>query len=317
MSSAASIPRQHIFHSSELQLRDDKKNPILLDRWVEIGHNVYQKSPESINSLPAGIYQLKVDDGRLLFERQFPQTDELLSLEGSQEHQVFEEIQKFWESGDNYHEWGFLHRRGIILYGPQGCGKTGIVTRLGYQLVEDHEGIILIGNNASPDLITNGIKAIRAVEKDRPIIVQIEDIDAYIQRTDEADVLSMLDGQDSCDNILFIATTNYMGRLDPRITQRPRRFDVRVEILPPSKETRKDYFIKKLSVPPEDAEALAKKTDRFTFAGLSDLVLRTRVLMQDEDESISKVREVMEMKVDNSKPLGPEREMGFGARALR
>ena len=62
------------------------------------------------------------------------------------------------------------------------------------------------------------------IENNRKCIVILEDLDSLISNFGESHYLEMLDSAKTIDNILFIATTNYPEKLDPRIYNRPGRF---------------------------------------------------------------------------------------------
>jgi len=71
--------------------------------------------------------------------------------------------------------------------------------------------------------------------------VCIEDIEAYIKNGEESSLINMIDGTTSINNVVFVATTNYIDKLPKRLT-RPSRFDKIIEIPPPDEDTRWKYF---------------------------------------------------------------------------
>jgi SpoVK/Ycf46/Vps4 family AAA+-type ATPase len=84
------------------------------------------------------------------------------------------------------------------------------------------------------------------IEKHRPIVVMIEDIDAIVDKKGESAMLALLDGELQIDNVVFVATTNYPERLDKRLVNRPSRFDEIIKIGMPSAAARAQYIINKV-----------------------------------------------------------------------
>ncbi|NJO18646.1 MAG: AAA family ATPase [Thioploca sp.] len=63
----------------------------------------------------------------------------------------------------------------------------------------------------------------------------MEDLESILKSNNPSTVLNILDGVNSFDNIVFLATTNYPEELESRIKNRPSRFDRRFYIGPPEK----------------------------------------------------------------------------------
>jgi SpoVK/Ycf46/Vps4 family AAA+-type ATPase len=164
-------------------------------------------------------------------------------------------------------------------------------------MVVEKGGIVVLGNKVSVVEMTMALAALRAIEPDKPICILLEDFEVYLDQQPDSNVLSFLDGQDSINNVLILATTNYPEKLDGRITNRPRRFDMHITINPPGHITRKDYFIRKLKCSSERGELLADKTDGFTFAGLADVVIQSEIFGREIDEVVGRVKKVMSEKL--------------------
>jgi SpoVK/Ycf46/Vps4 family AAA+-type ATPase len=124
----------------------------------------------------------------------------------------------------------------------------------------------------------------------------MEDLDAYIRNYGEESVLSFLDGENSCNNILTIASTNYPEKLDRRIVARPRRFDRVIKIYPPTDDMRRMYFYKKLNIENEELEKYVTATKDFSFASLSELVISVKCFDKDFDETIQTLKDLSSKK---------------------
>jgi len=133
-----------------------------------------------------------------------------------------------WGSGSEiYHKHGLPFKTGIILHGVPGTGKTSIVKALATYFCIDLI-TINISSISSKDLISFS----RDIRSERNKIVLLEEID--LNKSQDKDkktqeLLTLLDGVDGVDNIIFIATTNYINKVDERI-KRCGRFDYIIEI---------------------------------------------------------------------------------------
>ena len=88
-------------------------------------------------------------------------------------------------------------------------------------------------DGASFEKIQRALQAVAAAQY--PVLLIVEEIDAYLQGDDKARVLNVLDGVESPNNpkgALMLATTNYPEVIDERIAKRPGRLD-RIFIVPP------------------------------------------------------------------------------------
>src|SRR4029077_7848633 len=134
-------------------------------------------------------------------------------------------------------------------------------------------GIVIIFNH--PQLFIMGMRLLRQIQPEVPVIVVMEDIDAILEDYSESEVLNILDGVNDVTNTIFLATTNYPEKLGPRIVNRPSRFDKRFKIGYPNEEARRIY-LKKL-LPSEaihnnvDIEQWISDTEGFSIAHLKEL----------------------------------------------
>lgn len=264
---------------------EDSKKIGDFTQWQLLPNNEFIASPLTTITLPAGMYSVYWNNGRPIFCQKEIKTDEFIVNADSKLYKILEDINDFWNKKEIFKEYGFLHRRGILLTGPAGCGKSVLIQQIARNLVDKNNGIILFVDNAT-HILNSAINELRKVEKDRKLICIFEDIDAYIQNYGEEATLAFLDGENLTDNILNIATTNYPDRLDARITQRPRRFDRVIEILMPEPEMRELYFKKKLKIEGEELKKFVELTYNFSFAAMTELVISVKCFNMDVNEAI-------------------------------
>jgi hypothetical protein len=176
------------------------------------------------------------------FQRKEATFDELMRLPDSASEEIYQNIETFWTKESHFRSFGFLWKRGILLWGPAGSGKTSTLQLISQSIV-DKGGLSVYVTH--PAITAQGLSIFRRIEPDRPCVVMLEDLDAMISTHGEHEVLALLDGELQIDNVVFIATTNYPERLDKRIVNRPSRFDIVKLIGMPNAEAREMYLGRK------------------------------------------------------------------------
>jgi AAA+ superfamily predicted ATPase len=249
--------------------------------------------------LPPGTYRIQYRGGRMCFVPEHIKTDEIIHLEHSLQDSIIADIQKFWTKKEIYEKFGLLHKRGVLLHGPQGSGKTAVV----YQLCEEIRkvgGFSIIVDDPEDD--GAAIRRLREVEPDRPILAIVEEIDMQIAPYNEADWASLLDGELNVDNIIWLATTNNLEKLHPRFRNRPSRFDVVVEVGMPTKNDRARYIVSKFK--DIDAELLNKitiDTEGFSLAHLKEFLVSTYCLEAPYSATLVRLKGMIAAEEDEAK----------------
>ncbi len=191
---------------------------------------LYWASTPVADKLLPGLYKcvFSQETGYSL-KRLLVSTDDLIALDDdAATTKVRTEIGKFWASEAKYQEMGLLHKRGIIMYGDPGSGKTATIQQLISFLTKDG-GISIYADD--PNTLTGCLQLLRRIEPTRRVIVILEDFETLTERSQrENEWLSVLDGEAQINNVVFLATTNYVEKLDKRFTDRPSRFDTVMKV---------------------------------------------------------------------------------------
>jgi SpoVK/Ycf46/Vps4 family AAA+-type ATPase len=149
----------------------------------------------------------------------------------------------------------------------------------------------------NPELGDEGLKMIRKIEPNRPVIAIFEDLDSLVRRYDENGFLSLLDGESQVNNIVHLATTNYPERLDARFIDRPSRFDLIRYIGMPSDAARRFYLEKKEpSLTPEELDQWVEFSDGLTIPHLKEMIISIKCYGKDIKETVDRMKSMHKKK---------------------
>lgn len=192
---------------------------------------------------------------------------------GPQIEQIRDAIELPFLHPDLYREHGLKAPKGILLYGPPGCGKTliakAVANSLAARAAERSGNVDLKSyflNIKGPELLDKyvgeterHIRLIfsRAREKasdGSPVVVFFDEMDSLfrtrgtgissdVETTIVPQLLSEIDGVERLDNVIVIGASNREDMIDPAIL-RPGRLDVKVKIHRPDAEAAADIFNK-------------------------------------------------------------------------
>lgn len=268
-------------------------------QWRTCG-NSYVICGRTQPRLPPGGFTCSIDyQGQATFTQRRLLADDLIDVAGSLTAKVLDEIDRFWKLGDRFHKYGFLHRRGYLFYGKQGCGKSSLVHLITARIIE--AGHLTFFCDYPPHFIA-AMQQFRSVEPDRPMVCVFEDIDAIIEHHGDSDLLQWLDGNHQVDTAINLATTNYPEKLDRRIIARPRRFDRILRIDTPDSRIRRAYFQRKLpELSTGELERWVELSDGLPFAALAELIISVCCL----DHTLEKAAELLR-NLDGHNPSSAE-----------
>lgn len=278
-------------------------------RWAA-NRDVFWGASETYDALPAGLYRCQITEhtGPVLI-KQNTETDHLLELPDDASTSIVREFGKFWELGEQFRSRGFLHKRGFLLWGPPGSGKTSCVHILIKRLIREQGGIVLFLDQ--PQVAAACLRMVRTIEPKRPIVAIMEDIDALIANYGEHEYLALLDGEAQVDNIVFLASTNYPERLDRRFVDRPSRFDTIRYIGMPSSAARRVYLAtKEPSLAGEELAAWVNASEGFSVAHLKEMIIAVRCFEQPLKDVVARL-ELMQERKPTSEDTPERKQAGF------
>lgn len=188
-------------------------------------------------------------------------------------------------------KYGIPQKRGVLLEGEPGTGKTVICKAL----MAEADGVTCITTNAYGLSENEYITELYEMAQDlSPCIVFIEDIDLIGLNREEyhyqsgpalLSLLNVLDGVEEKHEIITVATTNNLETLDRALTQRPSRFDRVVKLPLPSLEERKELIgllCQKIPVDGTTQDYIARKSEHCTPAQLQEVIYSLAIEYPDE-----------------------------------
>ncbi len=160
-----------------------------------------------------------------------PRPADSVILDENMLDELIEDAKRFLDARAWYEERGIPYRRGYLLFGPPGSGKTSFVTALAGKL-----GLNICLMTVSTKGLTDDVFAARMRDAPARACVLLEDVDAVFIHRDfvptERDpgltfsgLLNAIDGVASQEGRIFFMTTNHPEKLDPALT-RPGRCDM-------------------------------------------------------------------------------------------
>jgi len=188
--------------------------------------------------------------------------------------QLSAEVSNFTSNKALYDEHKLEYKRGILLYGPPGNGKTSFLKHF----YKDYDAItvfVSLNSHEEIDLIKKVLSSVRY--KDKLKVIIFEDIDGW-SRGFRSILLNLLDGVEKIEKTLFMATTNYPDKLDAALIKRPSRFDSLYKIGEPSAEARAEImkrFVPDIS--PEELKDVVKTTDKLSGAYMKEIFIFSRI----------------------------------------
>lgn len=246
--------------------------------------------PNSANPcprLPAGAYILGVGMAGPFAQPVSLKDEELIAFEDGPSQEIMREIHQFWNLEARYAKLGVPYRRGVLMHGIPGTGKSGLVRMICDQVVQN-DGLVILVKRAGA--FTEWLPILNQVEPNRHVVVVLEDLDE-IYGYDEQECLQMLDGiGNDRPGLLFLATTNFLSEIPSRI-YRPSRFDLLIEVGAPNEEVRKQYvrsLCERFEV--DYRSDIVEASDGLSFAHLKEILVSCLLYDRSVDQMVERMK---------------------------
>jgi hypothetical protein len=256
--------------------------------WHKTGDDSYGISTpfQRVGRLDAGVYEIGFSMTGPWAKHIGFKDEELVEFSDGPANRVMDEINTFWGIRERYQKLGMPYRRGIMMYGEPGTGKSGIIKQICQRLIREHDGLVIYCPRATG--MENWLPILNKAEPDRKMVVILEDLDTFAEY-DEEELLQLLDGIVAHrDGLVFMATTNHLDAIPGRVF-RPSRFDLLIEVGKPSESVRREYIeslCQRFGI--DTREDIISASEGMTFAATKELL--TSCILYDKDPVETKTR---------------------------
>lgn len=241
--------------------------------------------------LPAGAYTGQVSMAGIHFSQHKFVNDHLIALPSGPAGQVQRIIRTFMDKGtqEKYAKAGLTYKRGVLMHGPPGSGKTVANRMIVDTATAEHEAITLV--NPDPRQLRTLVSTIRDTEGEaRRLMVLWEEFEKTASRH-EGELLDLMDGVSQMENILFLATTNHLESIPTRFTERPSRFADVVYVGLPTADIRRTYIMEKAKMMGFvlDTETTVQATDGMSLDQVKNYMIFIALLGLTPEDAVTRL----------------------------
>ncbi len=234
------------------------------------------------------------DDGTIFeLEKEYTWND--IILPEPVKNMLLENVVNFKGQRDFFVKHGIPYKRGLLLYGAPGNGKT-----LAAKIIASLSGLNVIWLTAGQNMGygRNNISDIYDFARDMvPALILFEDIDLFSgdRRYDEGgmlgELLNQMDGLEVNDGVVTMATTNDVTLLDKALAARPGRFDIKIHFDNPTEDARKELLIRMLKdavlEAPLSVDYFVRKTKDYSCAQVKEVAYRCMISSGRQEPAVS------------------------------
>lgn len=249
-----------------------------------------------VKKLPSGSYEIKFsrETGQLFFKEMSIHHDDIVELPSKEYQLVTNQIEHFMkpETREAFKEYGFLYKRSMLMHGLHGTGKTILADRIS-NFVIDKGGVVLF--NPDPSVLSIAFDSLTSTQPETTVAVVFEELDQLVKRHED-DLLHLLDGEVQRENVIYLATTNFIDKIPARI-MRPGRFSNVIEVKFPDANVRKAYLSAKLnkSIASKEVKEWSAETKGLSIDEVKETVLSVKCLGYGLKEVVQRIKDTKEL----------------------
>jgi len=276
---------------------------------TEVQYNVWLVKESELEAFGSFLKEFKE------YKRQLGATEKLVTVYGGENYTVnnlsydwgdivippdirdsIRESVDFWYHNEIwYRERKFPYKRGILIHGYPGNGKT-FLTKI---IISQYDLNIVQFNFGNPQLGNSDLtRAFKTAKENAPSLFLLEDIDRIFSKHEKQistvtkDCLfNCLDGVEELDGVLVLATANYPEDLDSAFLNRPSRFDTIIELSVPNLQLRFEYLQKVFKKDFQDNSMLlhvAQECEGMSMAFMKEIYFKSVIIALSAKEALGK-----------------------------
>lgn len=222
---------------------------------------------------------------------------------------ITKEAKLFFSKLSIYEQLNKIKKRGVLIYSKPGMGKSSSIEKFCVDFTKEDPGTVVMvwpTSNVDAEAVSSFLSSYSQFSSQcTRLILVMEDIGGGERENSDvapvdSSLLNLLDGVGVTFKLptFIIATTNHPEQLLESLADRPERFDLVLQLNPPSKEERVQLlqFISKRSLTEDEVDAISntKGVDNFSIAHLGEIAVRS--LLHEKS-----YRQVIQELIDHSK----------------
>jgi hypothetical protein len=265
---------------------------------------------EVISEIPYGVYKAEYElrHGTILKPFNVSGQDKYIDL-GRGVNGLQEDFDLFLKIRNKYETFGKRHKKGVLIYGKPGQGKSVEIMQIFKQAENKKFRVILIPSDF-PSM--DKLDAYKDLLNGEVTVFVMEELTERLKGNNVEPLLTFLDGEESWNNCYVVATTNYPEELPSNLADRTGRFETIIEYKNPT-EKQLIKFMNGLKVPKEVVEKDLDQLKDLSLDYLSYIAFQYYLYKKPLSEIIAKLNH---QRKEVSETFKGEPKIGLGARRV-